>query len=117
MNALGQQVRKIKGPKPRGLTKFKPIASEDQQIEENDLSENQKRKLEKQRAKKEAEDKAKREEEERLKQEKIRKQKEREAKEIEERRLKTEEIFRGMALANEKAKAAPAKQSNFAEIM
>ena len=26
VNAQGQQVKKIKGPKPRGLTKFKAIA-------------------------------------------------------------------------------------------
>ena len=58
LNAQGQPVKKIKGPKPRGLTKFKPIAAEEQKIEETELSENQKRKLEKQRAKKEAEEKA-----------------------------------------------------------
>ena len=29
VNAQGQQVKKIKGPKPRGLTKFKAIAQEE----------------------------------------------------------------------------------------
>ena len=47
INAQGQLVKKIKGPKPRGLTKFKPIAAEEQKIEETELSENQRRKLEK----------------------------------------------------------------------
>ena len=46
VNAAGQQIKKIKGPKPRGLTKFKPMASEEQVIEETELSENQKKKLE-----------------------------------------------------------------------
>ena len=31
VNALGQHVKKIKGPKPRGLTKFKPIVDDDQE--------------------------------------------------------------------------------------
>ena len=38
--------------------------------------------------------------------------------ETEERRLKTEEMFRGMALANEKAKdKADQSSANFADIM
>lgn len=40
VNAAGQSVKKIKGPKPRGLTKFKPVAPEEQKIEETELSEN-----------------------------------------------------------------------------
>lgn len=64
VNAAGQQIKKIKGPKPRGLTKFKPMASEEQVIEETELSENQKKKIETKRLKREAEEKAYKEEQE-----------------------------------------------------
>ena len=57
--------KKLKGPKPRGLTKFKPVAAEEVEVEEGEMSLNQKRKRDQRIAKKEAEDKARREEEER----------------------------------------------------
>ena len=105
VNSKGQFVKKVKGPKPRGLTKFKAVSTEEPQIAESELSENQKRKREQARLKKEAEEKALREEQERIRQVKARKQKEREDRETEGRRLKTEEMFRGMAMANEMNKA------------
>ena len=118
MNAVGQPIKKIKGPKPRGLTKFKPVAAQEQKIEEEEMSENQKRKREQQRLKKEAEEKARREEEERQRQEKLRLQREREERETEERRLKTEALFRGLAAANEKKQEhTTTKASSFESIM
>ena len=46
INALGQEVRKIKGPKPHGKTKFKPVVSEEPVVEESELSQNQIKKRE-----------------------------------------------------------------------
>ena len=49
VNAQGVSVKKIKGPRPHGKTKFKQIAAEEVVIDDSELSENQRRKLEKQR--------------------------------------------------------------------
>ena len=98
-----------KGPKPRGMKKFKPVPQEEVEIAEHEMSANQKRKYEEKKAKQEAEEKARKEEAERkrLEQERIEK---------EERARKAKMIFEGMAAAN---KTQPQKQSssNFMEIM
>jgi len=39
----------LKGPRPKGLKKFKPLSVEEPEIPPEELSENQKRKLEKAR--------------------------------------------------------------------
>ena len=79
------------------MAKFKPVKSEEAQIDESEMSLNQKRQLEEKRIKQEAEDKARKEEAER-------KRIEMERLEAEERARKNKEIFEGLAAAQQKNK-------------
>ena len=63
MKAPEKVVRK--GPKPKGMAKFKPVKTEEKEIEENDLSVHQKKKRDERKIKQEAEEKARKEEAER----------------------------------------------------
>lgn len=105
-----------KGPRPKGLKKFKPVVEQEEQLPYEELSENQKRKIEQKKKKAEeqliaaklAEDLAVRDsklQEEKAKQAKVREQEENARKFAEDQKRRMDEVFSGLA----KQQPAPKK--------